>query len=69
LVPGGLTGAVIAGVAGIAITIFAMIVALIPPAGTTQIWLHELKLAGGSLFLIALGVVIYRRARPSTVAN
>ncbi|MFL6568729.1 MAG: APC family permease [Chthoniobacterales bacterium] len=69
LVPGGITGAVIAGIAGIAITIFAMIVALIPPAGTTQIWLHELKLAGGSLFLIALGVVSYRRARPSTVAN
>lgn len=60
--PGGMTGTVVAGAAGIAITIFAMVVALIPPAGTARVWLHELKLGGGALFLVAIGCVVYWRA-------
>jgi hypothetical protein len=54
---------VVTGVAGIAITIFAMIVAIVPPSGTSDVWLHELKLCGGAVFLVALGLVIYLRRR------
>jgi amino acid transporter len=63
IVPGGVAGAVATGVAGIAITIFAMIVAIVPPSGTSDVWLHELKLCGGAVFLVALGLVIYLRRR------
>ena len=48
---------------GLSITLFAMIVALIPPPGTSDVWLHEAKLAGGSLFLVLIGFFIYCRAR------
>lgn len=61
--PGGVIGTLIAGAAGMAITLFGMLIALIPPAGTRGIWLHELKLAGGAAFLVALGIVVYRGAR------
>jgi glutamate:GABA antiporter len=63
LVPGGVIGALIAGLSGLAITLFAMIVAMIPPPGTPQIWLHEAKLGGGSLLLLLLGLFIYRWRR------
>jgi amino acid transporter len=63
LVPGGATGALVAGVGGLSITLFAMIVALIPPPGTSDIWLHEAKVAGGSLFLVLIGLFIYWRAK------
>lgn len=63
IVPGGATGALIAGICGLAITLFAMIVALVPPPGTSDSWLYETKVAGGSLFLVLIGLVIYGRAK------
>jgi amino acid transporter len=63
VVPGGKAGALLAGISGSAITLFAMVVALFPPAGTAQVWLHELKLGGGAAFLVGAGLVIYWRAR------
>ncbi len=63
VVPGGVAGAIASGIAGIGITIFAMIVAIVPPPGTSDVRLHELKLCGGAAFLIALGLVIYLRAK------
>jgi amino acid transporter len=63
LVPGGPGGALVIGLCGTSITLFAMIVALIPPPGTADIWLHEGKVAGGSLFLVLCGLVIYWRAK------
>ncbi|MEY2520088.1 MAG: glutamate:GABA antiporter [Verrucomicrobiota bacterium] len=63
IVPGGATGALIAGICGMAITIFAMLVAMIPPPGTPNVWIHEAKVAGGSLFLVLIGLFIYWRAR------
>ena len=35
--------------------------------GTSNVWIHEAKLGGGSLFLIALGLLIYRRANQRQV--
>jgi hypothetical protein len=63
IVPGGMVGAMIAGMSGAGITFFAMLVAMIPPPGTTQVLLHELKLGGGAVFLIGTGLVFYWRAR------
>ena len=63
IVPGGATGALIMGICGLSITLLAMMVALIPPPGTSHVWLHEAKLGGGSLFLILVGLLIYWRAR------
>lgn len=63
LIPGGWFGAVLAGSSGFGITLFAMVVALFPPAGTVHLWLHELKLGGGAVFLVGAGLAIYWRAR------
>lgn len=63
LVPGGAIGGMITGLCGLGITIFAMIVALIPPPGTVNIWMHEAKLGGGSLLLVLVGLFIYWRRR------
>jgi amino acid transporter len=63
IVPGGTAGALISGLCGLSITLCAMVVAVIPPPGTHEVWLHETKLVGGSLFLIAIGLFIYRRAK------
>ena len=63
LVPGGPTGALIIGLCGLSITLFAMIVALIPPPGTSDTLIHEAKVGGGSLLLVLLGWFIYWRAK------
>ena len=63
IVPGGRNGALIIGLCGLSITLFAMIVAMIPPPGTSDILIHEAKVAGGSLFLVLIGLIIYWRAK------
>lgn len=63
IVPGGSTGATIVGLCGLFITIFAMVVAMIPPPDTSDPWVFETKVAGGSLLLVLLGGFIYRRAK------
>jgi amino acid transporter len=63
IVPGGRAGALVAGISGFGITLFAMGLALSPPPGTADILIHEAKLGGGSLLLLGLGLVIYRRAK------
>ena len=68
LVPGGAVGAVISGLCGLSITLFAMIVAMIPPPGTSHVWIHEAKLGGGSLLLVLLGLLIYWRAKRKPLA-
>ena len=63
VVPGGKAGVLLSGISGFGITLFAMVVAMFPPPGTAEIWLHELKLGGGAILLLGAGVVIYWRAR------
>jgi amino acid transporter len=55
--------ALLVGVSGLAVTIFAMIVAVIPPPGTTEPWLLELKVLGGATAFVAAGGLLYWRAR------
>jgi hypothetical protein len=51
------------GVSGFALTSFAMIVACIPPAGTPDVLLFELKVVGGCLMFVGVGVWFYWRAQ------
>lgn len=53
----------LAGAAGLALTLFAMLIATVPPSGTTDPWVFRLKVIGGAGFFVGLGVVIYWRGR------
>jgi amino acid transporter len=64
--PGGTAGAYAIGISGLLVTIFAMVLALVPPPGTVD-WLeYEAKVVGGVAVLILLGMAIYWRARTKT---
>jgi amino acid transporter len=63
LAPGGTIGALILGLSGLGVTLFAMFVATIPPEGTGDPWLFRLKVIGGALGFVLIGVFIYVRAR------
>jgi amino acid transporter len=52
----------VVGVSGLAVTIFAMVVATIPPPGTTEPWLFEVKVLGGAGAFVATGGLLYWRA-------
>jgi hypothetical protein len=52
----------VVGTIGLAVTIFAMVVAAIPPPGTTEPWVFELKVLGGSGAFVAAGALLYWRA-------
>jgi hypothetical protein len=45
-----------------------MVVAMFPPPGTSDVWIHEAKLAGGSLLLVGAGLIIYWRAKAKSIA-
>ncbi|MGH7712921.1 MAG: APC family permease [Gemmatimonadaceae bacterium] len=51
------------GVSGFLLTLFAMIVACVPPSGTERIWEFELKVVGGALFFVLVGVGLYARGQ------
>ena len=58
-VPGGPVGAWVVGLCGLLVTLFAMIVAMIPPSGDAQPLLFELKVVGGALGFVAIGGIVY----------
>ena len=62
--PGGRGGATLAGVCGLAVTLFAMIVASIPPSDAPSRVAFGVKVIGGAAAFVALGAAIYWRARP-----
>jgi amino acid transporter len=59
----GRPAGVVIGVAGLALTLFAMLIATVPPSGTTDPWVFRLKVVGGAGFFVVLGLVIYWRGR------
>jgi len=61
--PGGRGGATLAGLAGLAITVFAMIVAAIPPGDAPNRATFALKVVGGAVAFVVLGALIYWRAQ------
>ena len=51
------------GLAGLSLTLFAMVIATVPPAGTEEPWLFRLKVIGGAGAFVLLGGVVYLRGR------
>ncbi len=63
MAPGGKIGGWFVGLSGIIITLFAMIVATIPPPDNTNPMIFRLKVIGGALGFILIGGVIYWTAK------
>jgi len=61
--PGGRAGALIIGASGLSVTFFAMILATIPTEASANPWRFRLKVIGGAVVLIFIGVLIYWRAK------
>ena len=65
--PGGVplsrVWAAIIGLAGLALTLLAMLIATVPPADTTDPWVFRLKVIGGAGMFVVMGGVIYWRGR------
>ena len=57
----GRPAGIVIGLAGLALTLFAMLLATVPPSGTTDPWIFRLKVVGGAGFFVAMGLVIYQR--------
>lgn len=66
---GGKLGALAIGLSGLFVTIFAMVVAMIPPPGTEDLWAFRIKVIGGAAGFVLLGGVIYWRAKWSQRVN
>src|SRR5207249_4897683 len=63
LVPGGTIGACLIGLSGIIVTLFAMIIATVPPPDMADSLLFRLKVIGGAFGFIVIGGLIYWRAK------
>jgi amino acid transporter len=60
--PGRRVGATLAGIGGLGVTLFAMIVAAIPPGDAPNRFVFGVKVIGGAAAFVALGAIIYWRA-------
>jgi amino acid transporter len=61
--PHGRAGAVVVGLAGLGLTLFAMVIATIPPGDTTEPWVFRAKVIGGAAAFVLLGGLIYWRGK------
>lgn len=59
----GRVKATVIGLSGLALTLFAMFIATVPPGGTEDPWLFRLKVIGGAAGCVLLGGVLFFRAR------
>ena len=57
------TKAMVVGLSGLALTLFAMFIATVPPAGTEEPWMFRLKVIGGAAGFVLLGGVLFLRGR------
>jgi len=62
LVPGGIAGIWICGGLGFAVVLLGIIVSLVPPGDSSNKLGFEIKLVGGTLVSILLGLILYWRA-------
>jgi glutamate:GABA antiporter len=53
----------IIGLSGLTLTLLAMFIATVPPAGTEQPWLFRVKVIGGAGAFVLLGGVLFLRKR------
>jgi glutamate:GABA antiporter len=61
LVPGGKAGVVVCGILGLLAVVAGIIFSLIPPGDETNKALFEIKVAGGVLLTLAIGLTLYYR--------
>ena len=62
-VPGGKVAATAVGISGLLVTLFAMVVAMIPPGDDAQPVLFIVKVVGGALGFVLIGGLVYWRAQ------
>ncbi len=55
----------LAGATGGLVSVLAMILSVIPPAGVSSVWVFELKVVGGTLILVYAGHAIFARSKAS----
>jgi amino acid transporter len=65
----GVGSAMLVGGCGALVTIFAMVIATIPPAGTENPTLFFVKVVGGAAFFVAIGAYLYWRASRHNTSN
>jgi glutamate:GABA antiporter len=65
LVPGGRVGVWIAGLLGFGVTAVSIVLALIPSKDVTNAFSYELKLVGGTVGAVAVGLLLYWRGARS----
>lgn len=69
LIPGGKLGLWLCGLLGFFVVLVGIFVSLVPPGDSINKWSFELRLVGGTLVSILIGLVLYRRgARSKKVA-
>jgi amino acid transporter len=69
LIPGGKSGAWIAGLLAFGVTLLSIIVAVIPPSDVENKPLFELKLVGSTVLAVLIGLTMYwRGVRQKSVA-
>ena len=61
LIPGGKLGVWIAGSLGFLIVLLGIVLSLIPPAESTNKWVFEGKVAGGTGLFVLIGLALYWR--------
>jgi glutamate:GABA antiporter len=61
LIPGGKFGVWLAGTVAMAVTLMAIGLSFVPAAGEPHPWLFEVKLIGGTIGGIAIGLILYYR--------
>ena len=54
---------VVVGVSGLLLTLFAMVIATIPPPDTADPWVFRAKVIGGAALFVLMGGIVYWRGR------
>jgi len=65
LIPGGKFGLWACGILGFVVVLLGIFVSLVPPGDTVNKWSFELRLVGGTLASIFLGLILYWRGARS----
>lgn len=65
LIPGGKIGLWLCGILGFFVVLIGIFVSLVPPGETVNKWSFELRLVGGTVVSIFLGLILYWRGARS----
>jgi hypothetical protein len=69
LIPGGKPGVCICGILGLLAVVAGIFFSLIPPGDETNKVLFEVKVAGGTLGTLAIGLILYYRGARQKVTG